>query len=173
MIFRRLGLINKNQRGFTLAELIVALAITGLITGGITMSIFQVFDINTRSNNHMTAVRQVQNAGYWISHDAQMARDVAPDPGDTGFPLVLTWTEWGGTVNEVTYTLVDSELKRSHSVDGEPSETVVAQYIDSVSCQLDPLDNRKLTFTITATVSGGWKEASETRVYEVIPRPDS
>lgn len=137
MTFHRLGLINKDQRGFTLIELLIAIAITGLVTGGITGAIFQVFAVNARTSNHMTAVRQVQNAGYWVSHDVQMAQSVVIT-GVSG--LCLTWTDWDGTINEVTYTIVDSELKRSHSINGEaPTETIVAQFIDP--------DNTKFEFT--------------------------
>ncbi len=170
-------LIHKSQRGFTLIELLVAIAITGLITGGLTMTIFQVFTVNALSNNHMLAVRQVQNAGYWVSRDAQMAQDVAPDPGGTGFPLILTWTDWEtGDVYQVEYTLdlVDNKLQRSYSVDDGSTvvttETIVAQFIDSAETDLNFTDG-KLTLTVTAALSG-WQPASETRTYEVIPRPD-
>ena len=112
MMLHRLGLINKNERGFTLIELLVAMTITVLIAGGIATTIYQVFGINTLSINHMLAVRQVQNAGYWISHDAQMAKpqsinagsvpidDTVPDhplypqaDGQTQV-LYLTWAGW-------------------------------------------------------------------------------
>ncbi len=158
MIFSRLKSIHKNQKGFTLIELIVAIAITALIIGVIVMSIFQIFIVNALSSNHMKAVRQVQNAGYWINHDVQMAQSVVTDDGATGFPLNVTWNnEWDGTLNEVTYTLEDSELKRSHSVNGGgPSEIVVAQYIDSAetSCGLTgggtfTLPDKDDAFTIT------------------------
>jgi len=173
MIFHSLGLRNKDQRGFTIIELLVALAITCLITGGVTMAIFQVFAGNARTSNHMTAVRQVQNAGYWIGRDAQMAQTV--DTGVfSGCPLTLGWTEYGvdGDVHQVVYALVDSQLRRSHSVNsGEPVETLVAQYIDSTGtdCQFA---GGKVTLTVMATVGGFPEETSETRVYEVIPRPD-
>jgi len=97
-------------------ELVIAIAITGLITGGITMGIFQVIDMNARTSNHMTAVNQVQNAGYWVSLDAQMAQSVNA-AGASGFPLTFTWTDWNGDEYQVDYTLEDvggSTLKNLH-----------------------------------------------------------
>jgi len=177
MIFHSLGLRNKDQRGFTIIELLVALAITGLITGGVTMTIFQVFAGNARTSNHMTAVRQVQSAGYWISHDAQMAQSVAPDPGASGFPLTLTWTEYGvdGDEHQVVYTLASNKLQREHytnrATNPTPDATTfVADHIDTANTSC-ALDGSKLTLTVTASI-GGFKPASETRVYEIVRRPD-
>jgi len=174
--------LKKDQRGFTLIELLIAILLTGLITGGITMTIFQVFNLNTRTSNHMTAVRQVQHAGFWVSPDVQMAQGVVTG-GSPGVLLTLTWNEGGtGIPHEVIYTLEDmpsgefKRLWRSHSVnDEEPTVTHVAEYIDpdqtSFVCNCDPCDcdNRVLTFTVIANVGG----QSETRVYEIDPRPDS
>ena len=76
--------LNKDQRGLTLVELLIAILLTGLITGGITMTIFQVFNLNTRTSNHMTAVRQVQHAGFWVSPDVQMAQPEKIDDNPSG-----------------------------------------------------------------------------------------
>ena len=166
-------LINKNQRGFTLIELLVAIAITGLITGGLTTTIFQVFDINARSNDHMTAVREVQNAGYWISRDTQMAQSMEIT-GVSGFPLTLTWNEYGGgDVHEVVYTLlVDNKLQREHYTNRDTNPvpdaaTIIAQYIDpdNTNCQFtgiigsdfslpDAPGGSEDAFTITDAVGG-------------------
>lgn len=129
MIFRRLRLLNKNQLGFTLIELLLVLAITGAVTSATTATIFQVFDGNTRSSNHMEAIRQAQNAGYWVSRDAKMAQviQIGDNPSTTELELVrLSWTEWDNTAHQATYTLQDTELWRDY--DGQSS--CVAKYID-------------------------------------------
>jgi len=172
MIFHRLGLISKNQRGFTLIELMISTAIIGLISVATTTAIFQMLNVSSGSTNHMTAVKQVQNAVNWISRDAQMAQIVVPN-GDSGFPLNLTWVKWANTVHQVTYTLEDSKLQRNYYVNGgEPSEALVARFIDPDSemtnCQYV---GGVLTFKITATVGSGSQVASDIRVCEVIPRP--
>jgi len=165
--------LKKDQRGLTLVELVIAIAITGIITAAITMAVFQVFNMNTRTSNHMTAVRQVQNAGYWVSRDAQMAQGVVIT-GVSGFPLTLTWTDWEtGEVHQVIYDLVeDDKFQREHYTNlNLDATTIVAEYINpnpaKTKCEFA---GGKLTLTVTATV-GGWKPASETRIYEVIPRP--
>jgi len=162
--------LHKDQRGITLIELIIVIAITGIITAGITMTIFQVFNMNTRASNRMTAVSQVQQAGKLVSEDILEAQGVEPG-GSSGFPLALNWTEEGGTgdLHTIIYTLEDGELWRNESVNGGNSTlTRVAEHIDLAGTSCD-WDGEVLTFTVTATVG----EQSETRVYEVKPRPGS
>jgi prepilin-type N-terminal cleavage/methylation domain-containing protein len=189
MTSHKLGLINKNQWGFTMLELMLVLAITGLVSSGVTMTFFQVVNGSARANNYMTAVRQVQNAGYWVSYDTQLAQDVDDDPMGGGFPLVLSWTEWGGDEHEVTYSLEDmagglKQLKRSHLVnDDEPIETIVARCIeqgaekektnaDFIDTNGDTVDDT-LILKVTVIIGSGLQEQDKTRVYRVVPRPGS
>ena len=92
-MLRRLALLNRNQTGLTLIELIVAMAITALVTGGITGSIFQIFAVSAQDNANMTAVKQVENAIHWISRDVLMTQIIEPSEG-SGFPLNLTWIDF-------------------------------------------------------------------------------
>ncbi len=170
-MFGRLGLTIRSQRGYTLNEMLVALAILGLIAPVIGMSIFQVLSVNELTGNHMTAVKQVESAMYWISHDAQMAQTVQTS-GGSGFPLNLAWVEWDNTSNNVTYSIQNNELQRARSVNGgQPTNTVVARHINSdlqaTNCQFN---SSVLTFKITASL-GGYRPKSETRVGEVVPKP--
>jgi len=182
MTNRRFRFTHKDQGGITLIELIVAIAIAALITGGITFAIMQVLTINTRASNHMVAVRQVQQAGKEVSKDTLQAQSVNATTPSQGFPLTLNWTEWGtNQTHTVLYTLEDmpgglKELQRSPSVSGGNSTvTTVAEYMDDT---VDPVtgkpktncdwDGSVLTFTVTATVG----TESETRIYEVEPRPE-
>ena len=174
----KLKKLKNSESGFTLIEFVLAVAISGIIIAAITTTILQMFTGGARTSSHMTAVRQVQSAGYWVSRDGMMAQeepDIGGDPS-TNF-LTLTWTDWGSEdkdEHKVVYTLkdmTDGDLKNLQRIYSGPVATetgIIAQYIDpyQTSCVWD---SGVLTFTVTATVG----EQSETRVYEVKPRPGS
>jgi len=172
MRFGRLRVIQRDQRGLTLLELLIAIVLTGAITSGITMTIFQVFDTSSRTSNHMIAIRQVQHAGKEVSEDLLQAQgwDLG---GSSGFPLTLNWTDWDNNAQHgIAYNLEDMPsgelkiLRREHKIDSVTDSTInVAEYIDpgQTSCVQA---GGVFTFTVTANVSG----QSETRVYEVMPR---
>jgi len=167
--------LHKDQRGLTIIELLVVVILTGLITAAITTTFFQVFDMNTRTANHMSALSQVQQAGKLVSEDILEAQAIDDNPTGGEF-LILGWN--GTVTHEVTYTLEDGELWRSESIDGgEATLTRVAEYIDSdptkTSCAWDDVE-KVLIFTVTATVGEGTRgEESETRIYRIQPRPGS
>jgi len=163
--------LHKDQRGLTIIELLVVIILTGLITTAITTTFFQVFNMNIRTTNHMSALSQVQQAGKLVSEDILEAQTLDDSPAGGEF-LILSWN--GTVLHEVTYTLEDGELWRSESIDGgAPATTRVAEYIDSdptnTYCELT---GNVLIFKVTATVGEGtWGEESETRIYRVQPRP--
>jgi len=190
-LHRFLSNVTNNQRGFTLIELIIAVAITALITGGIATALFQVFNVNKLNSDHMTATRQVQNAGFWISQDSQMAQIVITDD-DVGTVeneiLILSWTGWGYDIGDdkgtdyveirYYYDAATSEIWRNEAtttniyndagqlIDTTSSSSLfhVAQFITSATTTLS---GNKIGVTIVAEVA----DASEQRTYEVSPRP--
>lgn len=173
MIKRRLRLFNNNQRGFTLIELLIAVVIAGLVAGGVGMVMFQVVTGNARTSNQMTAVRQVQEAGYWISQDFQMSENRTLGVSN-GFPITLNWQcdECDDTSSfQVDYTLQSGELYRSYTVNGTAeSEGIIARHVDDTNTSVNTTGGQYI-LRITATLGSGSQQGSETRVYEIDPRP--
>jgi prepilin-type N-terminal cleavage/methylation domain-containing protein len=166
-----------NQAGFTLLELLVSIAILGFIMSGVSLAVMQIMTVNASSTNRVAAIREVQNAGYWVSLDGQQAQEVLfddPATEDIDELLYLSWIDWdSGDRLTVVYNLNEDQLVRTVYKNGAlDSQTAVAHFISAVECNLtDPLNpaNKAISLTITATV-GGFRQASETRVYEIIPR---
>ena len=172
--------LRKDEKGFTLPELIVAMAISSLVVTAATGATFQILN-SGKASNYSVAYRQVQAAGYWVSQDALQAQAVDPGPvQDAGFPLVLEWTDWDNNEYSINYTLEDMDsgdlkyLQRQESVNGTPTETFpVGQHIfvdadpgQPSNCVWDD-GERVLTLTVMAQMG----QQTATRTYEVKPRP--
>lgn len=175
---QRLKAIIKKQAGLTFIELIIVLAIAGIITASSTMIVFQIFDGEAHANNHLDAISRVQNAGREISRDASMAQAIIPpEEGDAdGLPLTMVWTEWDSNAeHQAQYFIEDNVLKRRHYLNGEETETYTFEYIISIDPDTEELvtffDHDTFTFTLTATAGIGSQRVSETREYRTVPRP--
>ena len=171
-----------SEKGFTMAELLVALPIFALLSMAATMVIFQIFHLNGHNNDYMTSVRQVENAGYWIGRDTQMARGVSTD--NLTFPdfLILKWTEWNAAgapiYHSVRYIFKDmtngvGRLERYHwSSAGASEQTHIAQYVyydsgDEAYTSRVSYQNPILAITLTSS----YHDILESRQYKVVRRP--
>jgi prepilin-type N-terminal cleavage/methylation domain-containing protein len=148
----------RQQAGYTLIEMVMVIAIMGILTVAVNQAISHAVRISSHGADSMTAIKQVENALHWLNIDVQQSRTIEPELGD-GFPLSLSWIDWDGSVHDVTYTIDGSDLKRSVSTDGAPpTQMVIAQYVDpdaaATNCRLTGNGNFSLadigdTFTIT------------------------
>ena len=176
--------MKQGEKGFSTIELIVALFIIALIGSAAAATTFQVINGTARSNAHMTAVRQIQNAGYWISHDAQMAESVVTDNLTHPDFLVLTWTEQDYSEDDpiyhsVTYFFEDlsdgiGKLKRNHwSSAGANEYTLIAEYVYYDSG--DPDNTSKTTYqkpVLTVQLTALFGDARECKEYRITRRPN-
>ena len=168
------------EKGFTLIELLVAITIMVMASSAAGAAIFQVLRNTEKNNDHMTAVRQVQNAGYWISRDAQMARVVTTNADLAGLDfLSLSWTEWAANGDSISHSanytfeaLTDGvgNLKRMHESAGVSEQTLVAQYIYYDPNDADAANTSNTSYqspVLTVKLTAVFEEFEETREYQI------
>jgi len=170
------------EKGFTLIELIIAISIMVIASGAAAAAIFQIFGNTERNSNNMTVAQQVQNAGYWISHDAQMALTITTDNLSLPNIIVMNWTEDAASENPIyhtaNYTIEDISdnigiIKRTHSsTAGLSEEILVAKYIyynppDTDNSTQVSYSGSLLTIQITSV----FNDSLEIREYLVKRRP--
>ena len=164
--------LKTTEKGFTLIELVVGLAIAAFVVGAASMTTVTMMTLTPQNTDWAVALRQVQNAGYWVSRDVQMSKgDITVDTWPNATFLTLTVPEWdSGAVSVVDKTFVYEfedmsgglkRLMRNNQTDGE--EIMVAEYISNAVANYD-----SGTLTLTITTSSG--NTAVTRQYEAIQR---
>ena len=143
----------RGQKGFTITELIVTVAITGLIVSFFGTAVYQTITVTEYGNDKMIATHELQNAAHWVSLDGQMAKTA-----NGGSGLVLTLPD----DSIITYAVKNREL---HRTAGE-SQMTLARNISSISFSVE---NRIITMTITSSPQGR-PNVSEQGTYKVCLR---
>lgn len=172
------------EKGFTLVQVIVSLAITVLVVLPASGAMFQILKNSGRTGDYLTAVHQVQNAGDWISRDTQMALGVS---ANLTLPvpvlLTLTWTEdaFGTPVYHTdNYTIENlnggiGTIRRRHtSTAGANEQALIARYVyynpaDAGNTTMTSYQNPLLTIRLASHVGA----SQETREYKIIRRPNA
>lgn len=161
--------MKRGERGFTLLEALIVIAITGVIIWPLAMATTTLLTNPQRSADQNVVLREVRNAGYWISRDVQMARTVTLG-APKGFPLTLDIAVDADENHdyEVDYLFDGSKLKRkeydsSHTL---ISETFIADYIATGNTTFSTLGLKLHKLTIRASKG----QAVVTMNYEVSQR---
>jgi prepilin-type N-terminal cleavage/methylation domain-containing protein len=166
-----LGFLSKNkqlrQKGMTLIELLVALAITGLLVTGISVSISQVISVNSANSSRMRAIKEIEVSIDSMRKDILSGLQISVNDSDTDF-LVSNWTEWD---SPTAYNVRYSWNSTTHQLSRLPSEGTLNVFAKNIASRplISKLVNGNLSITIEATVEG-YKSATETRTFEVKPR---
>jgi prepilin-type N-terminal cleavage/methylation domain-containing protein len=169
----RARLLFFQQAGFTLVELLVAVAVTGIILSGITSAIFHVTNVSIASNNQMQTLKEVEAVIDQMRVDIQMAQTISYGVNE-GFPLTLNRQDWDGNYTEIKYTLVSGELQRKQTINNDVGHALlrtVGNNIDSIVVN-SPSDSNAISITISSKISG-YKTTAETRTFEIYPRSGS
>ena len=197
---RILNRINKRQSGFTAVELLIGVALIGIIGGAIATTVAQTFSGSSLSSQQMTAINNVKNAVDWITRDTEQARPkesapgsgelfAATPPDDT---ITLIWYDYTNYPTKqwyrVTYTIPSGTKNLQRTLDvgdystgtwtsGQP--IIVAQNITSVTRQFNdcvwsaepnPIC-LKVVKTLTISITSTVDTVEEKRTLEIVFRP--
>ena len=149
------------QKGFTLIEVLVMMAVSGVLLTGLVTTIFQVSTFIDRSNSQGIALTDVHRAAFHIKKDLQMAQNTGIVEGDSVVlsPQSSVTLEWIDCTSEFqpeeerrnhasTYNLTDSgELKRTY--DNAPTPSIIARHITYL--RFAQQDEKVVNVVITAT----------------------
>ena len=154
------------QKGTTLLELLVALAIMGMVMSGIVALIFQEYRGTNIAKASVTVAHEMGKAARWISHDGVMAENTNLMEGaDPANHLALTWVErsdFADIPHSSSYYLEGTQLRRDY--DG--TVTTVAQDISKIEfSQTDSL----LTVSIGCTPQW-WCASTVEKTYRICLR---
>jgi len=146
----------RTEKGITLVELLIVIAITGVLFSVIGPVIYQLTTVSGYGNDRLTAIHELQNSAYWFNYDGQMAVTAAG-----GSSLVFSLPS-GETI---TYSLNGANFLRTE----EGQTMTLAQNISNVAFVVQ---GRLVSMNITSTLSGRM-EAYEQNTYQVYLRPVS
>jgi prepilin-type N-terminal cleavage/methylation domain-containing protein len=144
----------KNERGFTLVELLVVTAITGIIVTVLGTAIYQLSTVSEYGDARLTALHELQNAAYWFNLDGQMAVSAT---GGAGLSLTLPSSAL------ITYTLAGTSLTRTAGA----SSITLAQNITTASFSVS---GSVITMALTSNPPGR-NPVNEQGTYNVSMRP--
>lgn len=164
--------MKKSQKGFTLVEILLVLAMGGILMVGIGITIFRTTTITMESSTQITALEDIKKVAFRVSKDIRMAATTnLEDPGPVLNSLVLDWTSWYDETGElnpvphsISYTsLSGGELQRNY--DG--ALTTVGSYISDIEFSQD---GSIITVAITSSPRGN-AEMAEQRTYQFYLQP--
>ena len=154
----------RSQQGITLVEVLVAVAVSSLISAGLGSAIYQFISIGERTSDAQKTLRDVQNAGHWLTLDGKKASSTdLDDGGPAAASMTLHWTV-DSQDHSSTYYLDGTAMKRDHN-------GTVLTVARSVSSLQFTRGGQLVIVAMTSTPNGRWGVSKQVN-YNLWIRPD-
>lgn len=122
------------QRGTTLVETLVAVALFSILTLAVTSFLFNVLSQEERTEVVYDVHAEVQNALYDIAESVRGASSVTtPSGGANGTSLELVMFE--ASLDPTIYSVVGTEIRKS--VDGDPAVALTSDAVEVINMRFD------------------------------------
>jgi prepilin-type N-terminal cleavage/methylation domain-containing protein len=144
----------KSQRGFTLVEVLLTVAILGIVGSVAGISLVQIVDMTDYGNRSLTADNDLQKAAYWFNLDTQAAVSAS-----AGSVLTLTLPD----SSTISYTLSATDLQRT-------TITGTRTLARNVSALAFSTSGHTVSMDITTSLAGRTPVVSQ-QVYQASMRP--
>jgi prepilin-type N-terminal cleavage/methylation domain-containing protein len=160
----------RTQRGFTLIELTIAIAIAGLIMGAVGSAFYYILIVPPEQSDRLTAINELRFALERIQQDGVQAQSFTNSEQPLNPPFsnppyygYFYWDyfdpdsgAWWGN-HTVAYSYDNGQLTRDESIDGDLTTTIILAFhiaaAGDVSFAYD--ENSPVTVNITVTLNPG------------------
>ena len=155
----------RDERGMTLVEILVVLAITVMITGILVTVIYQIYQITGWGNNELRVQHDLQNAATWLNRDVVSASSA--EISGSQLILIVPYSITGTTIltRTITYSEADGTLIR----DSGGSTLIVARHVNSF---ILPLPTGMVTSVITITITSWAGDVTGSTTVHLDLRPE-
>ncbi len=159
----------KDERGFTLVELLVAMALSALLMTVLANAVFRMGQGFDASTSQMAADRTLDNASVYLGGDVSMGKYTDLTSGAAAAAsMQLFWNDYytgRRTFHSIRYYLSGGNLLRDY--DGS-----IATVADSVTAASFSLSGSVVTVALTATATTGTSSFAESKTYRLRMRPE-
>ena len=145
----------KKQKGYTMIEMMVAIAIFGIITGIGGLALQQIVTVPERGDSQVEALHELQNVIHWVSLDVGSAEAAVG-----GGSLSLTMPDDAVAV----YSCSGTTLYRNYDDGGAQT---IARNITNLKFTVT---GRTITIEITSAPESRWS-ISESGTWQIAMRP--
>jgi len=189
MIKNILERFHRSQQGFTLIEIIVAVAISAFIMLGTVISLHQLIIGGSNVKEDMRSTQFVQNTGTWIRQDVLMSQSITSGDNPTTEEDETMTLYWAGAsykdaqdndridYYEVSYYLDSQELRRKEHVttkvynsNGSLIDTIEDEGIALISDNITGFTINSENVTMVLSISALVGDAETEKTYEILPR---
>lgn len=151
------------EEGLTLVEMLIALAISSMVAGGLGSALQQFMTTSERTRVAQVALHDVQNTGHWLSIDGKKVTTTdLVDGSPAANAMTLSWTV-DAQVHNSTYSLSGTELRRDY--DG--AVISVARNVTEVNFSRS---GQIITVDLTSSPTGRWN-SSRDATFNIWVRP--